>query len=146
MKKLLLLFFLFVCIKGFTQTIEPTTKKEYNFIVSEYQVRQKQNMPETKKGYEFKLFKTFIRETRKVTIKELFREGEESPCAIMIKYHKEGKQPHYICMPTYDADLSLWDKFYQDTAPVEKKKNDNKFSIIIYALAQYAMRQNKQQN
>lgn len=97
---------------AFAQT--PTTLEEYTYVVVGYKLQLNMKL-EMKKGYSLKDIDSFIEEDRRIEFKAFLRDGEKSPCAIMMIYYlPKGAAPLYYCIPSYNAPSEIWDKFYKD--------------------------------
>lgn len=112
MKKIILVVVLLFA--GFysmhAQIIKPTTEEEYNIGLTGYKMFLQLKV-EIKKGYKITDLTTFEYGDRKAELKGLFREGENKPCAVIIIYSNMRGTPEYFCVPTPDADETLWDRF-----------------------------------
>lgn len=93
-----------------SNAIEPTTAAEYNYGSVGYRIQKQAGMPD-KDGYNISKVDEYEDDTRKVEMMGMFREGESSPCAVIMVYTRIRTAPLYFCMPTRDADQELWDKF-----------------------------------
>lgn len=119
MKKLFYLL-LFISISVFSQN-RNTTIEEYNYITKGYKIQVESGL-DMKSGYTLKNVKqnfssTFkiagIPVTRKTTFKVLYKDGEKTPCAVMmICERKDTSYKEYFCLPSTNSDL--WETFYKD--------------------------------
>lgn len=109
-----LLFSLFTVV--LMAQVNPTTQEEYNYITKGYKIQQESGL-DMKKGYSLKFYtetqvngKVELWGDASVVCAGLFRDGEKKPCAMMLFYQNFAlKSKDYLCVPSHDADKSLWD-------------------------------------
>jgi len=112
MKKAILAILLFVVSVAALNAQAPTTLEEYTYVIVGYKLQLNMKL-EMKKGYSLKDLDTYLEEDRKIEFKALMRDGEKTPCAIMMIYYlPKGAAPQYYCIPTYNAPPDIWDKYY----------------------------------
>lgn len=119
MKQIMILAMMAICgaLSG------QTTMEEYNYVTKGYKIQIESGL-DMKKGYRLedvsehsvtftekdKIFK------RVTTFKGLYREGEKSPCAIMIIYHNQDPSVNskvYMCIPHFNSSSEIWDLHYK---------------------------------
>lgn len=113
MKTLLFLALLMVCTIAFTQG---TTQEEYNYVTKGYKIQQESGL-DMKKGYSIKFYPETQsnglvnwNEKAEVIGGAIFRDGQTNPCALILYYqNKNTGFKEYLCIPSNDADKSLWD-------------------------------------
>ncbi len=103
-------FCCFMLIPFGMYAIEPTTPAEYNYGSVGYRIQKQAGMPD-KDGYKISKLDEYEDDTRKVEMMGMYRDGESSPCAVIMVYTRIRTAPLYFCMPTRDADQGLWKKF-----------------------------------
>ena len=121
---------------------QKTTQEEYNYITKGYKVQMESGL-DMKKGYFFKDLGTFgVKmgvENRDCTFKALHREGNDTPCAILMLYNrtdiKEGMK-YYVCIPSKDADASIWQQTL-DFISSNFKDSNAMMQTVIYALMKF---------
>ena len=142
MKKLsiFLILLLLSAIVSFGQT----TMEEFNYITKGYKVQIESGL-DMKKGYTLEDLGEWGLEysnggTRKTYFKGLYRENENTPCAIMMIYkYSESDNIYYICIPHPDSDEEIWDltlKFISDN--FSSSQNIMMAQAIIWALMHFA--------
>ena len=90
----------------------PTTLEEYTYVIVGYKLQLNMKL-EMKKGYSLKDIDNYEEEDRRIEFKALTRNGEKSPCAVMMIYYlPHGEAPQYYCIPSYNAPSDTWDKYY----------------------------------
>ena len=99
------------------QRQQPTTELEYNYVTNGYRSQFAQGL-DIKQGYSLKEIQHGTSNGGTATFKALNRIGETKPCAIMIIVETKTQGTKYLCIPSYDADIKLWEKF-------EKSLDDN---------------------
>lgn len=115
--------------------LKPTTEEEYNYITKGYKIQIESGL-DMKKGYSFKditpgysLFWDNGKIERNVKFKALFRDGEERPCAMLVRLERIGGITQYFCIPSYNADKKLWDALYKSMRDLE----DYQKWLLLYA-------------
>ena len=88
-----------------------TTETEYNYITKGYKIQRESGL-DMKKGYTFKDLNNNFYGIYKMQFKGLYRENEQTPCAIMIIMNYDG-DTDYVCIPHYESDKNIW-KMYAD--------------------------------
>jgi hypothetical protein len=93
-----------------------TTEEEFNYITKGYKIQLASGL-DMKKGYEFKAIDgwgiNYGSFERKATFKQLFREGETTPCAtLMILERTDTDYEEYLCIPHYGSTDEIWNKAY----------------------------------
>ena len=49
-----------------------------------------------------------------MTFKGLYRAGENTPCAILLIYHREDNGfRDYLCIPHYDSSMEVWNLYFK---------------------------------
>lgn len=107
---LTVLFFLFNAAVTLAQ--EPTTQDEYNYCTKGYKSVEESGV-DLKAGYKAKQLASAKYKsgyTYTANVKGLYRDGEDKPCALIIIADLDGKK-NYLCVPTNDADVALWDSY-----------------------------------
>ena len=133
------IFAILISIQVFSQTVQQsTTELEYNYVVNGYK-HDFANGQDIKKGYSLNEIQQNTIGERKVQIKGLYRTGESSPCALMVIYNKEGQSTQYFCVPTYNADAALWQKFYESLND-DNGSQENKYHLILFSIAKVEMK------
>lgn len=92
-----------------------------------------------KPGYRIVDYGIYEEPDRTVSFKGLFRDGESSPCAIIMVYTKDKFPPEYFCLPTQDAPRELWDRYFNSLKVI----SDNQVSqlrFMSYGLSRTLMR------
>ncbi len=91
----------------------PTTEEEYNYLTKGYAIQISSGL-DMKKGYTMKDMGNwsigFPDGRRDTQFKGLMRDSVETPCAILMIYRKADGVTTYCCIPTLDADPSLWER------------------------------------
>lgn len=114
MKKLICILFFVTLLTTVAKSQAPTTLEEYTYVVVGYKLQLNMKL-EMKKGYHLNDLETFIEEDRRLEFKAFSRDGEKSPCAIMMIYYlPKGAAPLYYCIPSFNASSEIWDKFNKD--------------------------------
>lgn len=134
-------YFLFVVIftnQAYCQITQPTTELEYNYVTNGYK-KDFANGQDIKKGYLLKDIQQDNVEGRRVQLKGLYRVGENTPCAIMVIYSKEGQETQYFCVPSYKSSFLLWSKFYESLDD-KYGSQEKKYSAILFTLAKAQMK------
>jgi len=113
MKKFTILFIAVMLVfKAFSQT----TQEEYNYITKGYAIQISSGL-DMKKGYSFGILGQWEFNTNntivKCEFKSLMRDGQKTPCAIMmiVTYKgtwSNGNVTEYVCIPTKDAPTEIW--------------------------------------
>lgn len=113
MKVLILIFFSFFFLN---LLIAHTTQEEFNYITKSYKIKLESGL-DMKKGYNLiDLGNCGINhglEKRNYTFKDLVRNGQTKPCALLLIYKRQdilnGSENH-ICIPSYDASEDIWNQ------------------------------------
>lgn len=135
--------FLISIIFNASQSFCQTTQEEYNYITKGYKVQVESGL-DMKKGYSLKDLGdwglTFGVEKRRCEFKALIREGQTTPCAIMMVYKRTDITTganYYICIPSIDAPDDIWQQtltFINTTF----KGNDAMLQTTIWALMKFS--------
>lgn len=99
----------FIAFKTFSQTVAPTTLEEYNYLTKGYKTMIESGL-DMKKGYSFKEIGTYSTNSRNCTFKALYRDKETKTCGYLCIFKRLDGGLCYICIPTSDASIDLWDK------------------------------------
>ncbi|MFM7017054.1 MAG: hypothetical protein ACKOX3_12080 [Bacteroidota bacterium] len=111
MKKLFFLIaFSILSLHGKSQAVAPTTEEEFNMATTGYKMYLQMGLP-LKAGYRVVDLKEIEYGERKMILKGLYRPTELKPCAMIIAYSTPRGAPEYYCIPSAEADESLWDRF-----------------------------------
>jgi hypothetical protein len=132
MKKTIIASFVFLFLSVITvaQKIKPTTEDEYNFGTIGYKIQLQTKLP-MKRGYSLVDLGGHEEPDRSVALKGLMREGETTPCAVIMVYSKLNTPPEYFCMPTPDAPEALWTRFHQSLNVItENKQQQLQFMML----------------
>ena len=107
MRNIFILLFTFMAFALSAQT----TLDEYNYVTKGYKIQQESGL-DMKRGYHLVgLINTEYNDAfanRKIALYGLVRDGDTKMCAMMVKYQVNTASPIYMCIPTYNADQSLW--------------------------------------
>lgn len=142
MKKLLLLFTFFILsLQGKSQAVAPTTEEEFNMATTGYKMYLQMGLP-LKAGYRIVDLNEFEYGERKMVLKGLYRPTELKPCAMIIAYSRLRGAPEYYCIPSPNADETLWDRFRVSLAgEIDNKQEQLQFlsfalgkALSIYAV------------
>lgn len=95
-----------------------TTQVEYNYLTKGYKIQIESGL-DMKKGYELRDYGTWGTNynsfKRNATFKGLYRNGDETPCALLMVFKKtNNKYVDYICIPHYNSEDSVWIKAFDD--------------------------------
>ena len=93
------------------QKIAPTTTDEYNYGAVGYKIQLNAKLP-VKQGYSIKEMQGCVEDERSIEFKAVYRDGETSPCIVIMVYNRFRNPPMYFCIPTADADPALWKKYH----------------------------------
>lgn len=140
MKKIafMLLLSLSACLASHAQKIAPTTEDEYNYGTIGYKIQLQTKLP-MKAGYRISDLGIYEEPARVVSFKGLVRDGETTPCAVIMVYTKDKNPPEYFCMPTTDAPESIWSRYYQSLTVISDNQI-NQLKFMSYGLSKTLMR------
>ena len=117
-----------------------TTEEEYNYLTKGYAIQVSSGL-DMKKGYTLKdLGDWKIQYTggvqRQTMFKALMRDSSDVPCAILMIYKKSDVDTRfYYCIPTGDADSSLWERTYKQVHDAASAYGSAELdSALIYGL------------
>lgn len=135
MKYLMLILFCFGVLSIHAQeqdedTIAPTTRAEYDFVTVGYQIQLNTGLP-MKDGYKLLDYESCEFEHATVSIKALFREKEDKPCAIMLIYNERFQKPRYFCVPNEDAEKELWELYFS-SLELQRLNNNSWLQYMTY--------------
>jgi len=74
---------------------------------------------------------------RQVQIAELYRDGSNTPCAIVLNILADGDRYH-ICVPDYQSSPAIWQQYKYALIGLVEKLNGNLLVATSYALGVYA--------
>lgn len=94
-----------------------TTMEEYNYLTKGYKIQQESGL-DMKRGYELihhgkfigQITQGFSSKNAGAEFQFLYREGEKTPCAVLMILHEDGKPDGYLCIPDLLSDQAVWDK------------------------------------
>ncbi len=109
MKNLITILFFLICCSVFGQT----TLEEFYYITKGYKLEVESGRG-IRQGYFFRDVEDFGLSygsfQRKVTFKQLFRQGESTPCAtLMILERTDTQYKEYLCIPHYKSKHEIWE-------------------------------------
>lgn len=82
----------------------------------------------------------FMDVSRTVTIYELYRQDANTPCALLLVYHKNDENVSaYLCVPDIQSDSSLWNAYRKQLTGLND--TGNALETITYALSIYLAKQ-----
>lgn len=108
----------FILLSTFTIDAQ-TTLEEYNYVTKGYKETVEKGL-DLKKGYRFvDLHENYTTNTsdkgtikRTMLFKGLYRDGENTPCAIMVIYNRSDNGfKEYVCIPHFNSDKEIWDMY-----------------------------------
>lgn len=104
-----------------------TTLEEYNYITKGYKIQIESGL-DMKKGYTLKFISQQTTGYGDTFIQALYREGETTPCCIMLKVTRPTiiKTEMYLCVPHHDTSPEIWQKFMDSI-----NTNDARLSNMI---------------
>jgi hypothetical protein len=136
----LLLAALLLPLSAVSQKTLPTTDAEYNYGAVGYKIQLNAKL-ETKPGYSMRDMEGCEESERKIEFKAVYRDGEQTPCFVIMVYTRLRTPPMYYCIPTPDANPALWDKFNKSlTAGTDNPADQLQFFTLCISrlMMQYA--------
>ena len=114
MKLILAICFSMIACLAFSQT----TEEEYNYVSKGYKIQLESGL-DMKKGYRFENVDSWGLDygafQREASFKYLYRDGEDIPCATMMKlYRTDTDYEQYLCIPHYNSSEDIWKRTLQD--------------------------------
>jgi hypothetical protein len=131
-QKYFIFLLLTIPITSISQSVAPTTPEEYAYGVTGYKLQLQMNLA-MKKGYSISELGTCEESDRKLEFKELIRDGETKPCAIILVYSRLRHTPQYHCIPVAGSDPLLFEKFYNSLI-TENENQQQKLQFFSYCM------------
>ena len=93
-----------------------TTETEVNYLTKGLKIQLESGL-DMKKGYTIKDVDSwgvdFGEFNRNAIFKQLYRDGETSPCATVMIFERDDiDYKDYICIPHYKSEKKIWDKSF----------------------------------
>jgi hypothetical protein len=94
-----------------------TTEEEFNYLTKGYKIQIESGL-DMKGGYSIKEYgtwgTTYSSFNRNATFKGLYREGEDSPCAVLVIFDKTNSSyREYVCIPHMESTTTIWKKAHE---------------------------------
>lgn len=110
--------FLLLLLLPLLAVAQPTTEEEYNYLSRGYKIQVESGL-DMKKGYSIRLLDATAVTLQGTEVKAeysgLYRDGSESPCAILVTVSKVGSRERgYLAIPSHDAPKEMWDRAFED--------------------------------
>jgi hypothetical protein len=139
------ILFVLAILAGGIAAKAQTTLEEYNFVTKGYKIQIDGGL-DMKKGYTLKDLGehslNFNQDgKRECKFKGLYRDTVLSkPCAIMMIYtRKSSGYIEYYCIPTLDAESTLWDKLLEQlNSHLEDQYVKQMYETMIWALIKFS--------
>lgn len=111
-----------------------TTLEEYNYLTKGYKIQIESGL-DMKKGYRLEdLMESSVSGTqtdilglstrntmRKMSFKGLYRDGENTPCAVLVIYYRQDTGfSDYLCIPHFDSSLDIWNLYFKQIQNYER--------------------------